>query len=127
MRQAWENRLVYVIFAEDGLVLLETQAPQPNHNVHHGALKRLPLVIAPRGQSVQRSRRMPESNLGQTQTSRFASKMSLSHLIADIAAGFAKPIETPGRDRQSSGTTQVRPRYNSPFVKPVAVPPVAAA
>src|SRR5262249_47475032 len=34
MRQAWENRLVYVILAKDRLVLREAQAPQPDHNVH---------------------------------------------------------------------------------------------
>jgi hypothetical protein len=37
VRQAWENRLVYVILAEDSLVLAEAQAPQPDHNVHSGA------------------------------------------------------------------------------------------
>src|SRR6185312_12942634 len=34
VRQARENRLVYVILAEDRLVLPEAQAPQPDHNVH---------------------------------------------------------------------------------------------
>ena len=37
MRQARENRLVYVILAEDRLVLAEAQAPQPDHNVHDSA------------------------------------------------------------------------------------------
>ena len=37
VRQAWENRLVYVILAEDRLVLAEAQAPQPDHDVHEGA------------------------------------------------------------------------------------------
>ena len=37
VRQARENRLVYVILAEDRLVLTEAQAPQPDHNVHDGA------------------------------------------------------------------------------------------
>src|SRR6516165_11367820 len=37
MRQARENRLVYVILAEDRLILPEAQAPQPDHNVHDGA------------------------------------------------------------------------------------------
>ena len=37
VRQARENRLVYVILAEDRLVLAEAQAPQPDHNVHDGA------------------------------------------------------------------------------------------
>ena len=38
VRQARENRLVYLILAERRLVLPETQAPQPDHNVHDGAL-----------------------------------------------------------------------------------------
>ena len=37
VRQARENRLVYLILAEDRLVLPEAQAPQPDHNVHDGA------------------------------------------------------------------------------------------
>ena len=37
VRQARENRLVYVILAEDRLVLPETQTSQPDHNVHEGA------------------------------------------------------------------------------------------
>ena len=40
VRQAWENRLVYVILAEDRLVLREAQAPQPDHNVHDSAHNR---------------------------------------------------------------------------------------
>ena len=36
VRQTRENRLVYVILAECRLVLPETQAPQPDHNVHYG-------------------------------------------------------------------------------------------
>jgi hypothetical protein len=36
VRQARENRLVYVIVAEDRLVLPEAQAPQPDHDVHDG-------------------------------------------------------------------------------------------
>ena len=39
MRQTRENRLVYVILAEDCLILPEAQAPQPDHNVHEGAHK----------------------------------------------------------------------------------------
>ena len=35
MRQARENRLVYVILAEYRLVLPEAQAPQPDHDVHN--------------------------------------------------------------------------------------------
>ena len=35
VRQARENRLVYVILAECRLVLPEAQAPQPDHNVHN--------------------------------------------------------------------------------------------
>jgi len=41
VRQARENRLVYVILAEDGLILPEAQAPQPDHDVHDGALRRI--------------------------------------------------------------------------------------
>ena len=41
VRQARENRLVYVILAEDRLVLPEAQAPQPDHNVHDGAYNRV--------------------------------------------------------------------------------------
>ena len=37
LRQAWKNRLVYLILAEDRLILPEAQAPQPDHNVHDGA------------------------------------------------------------------------------------------
>jgi hypothetical protein len=40
VRQARENRLVYVILAEDRLILPEAQAPQPDHNVHEGAYNR---------------------------------------------------------------------------------------
>jgi hypothetical protein len=40
VRQAWENRLVYVILAEDRLVFSEAQAPQPDHYVHDGAYNR---------------------------------------------------------------------------------------
>ena len=43
VRQARENRLVYVILAEDRLVLPEAQAPQPDHNVHPG---RPPIWVA---------------------------------------------------------------------------------
>ena len=37
VRQARENRLVYLILAECRLILPEAQAPQPDHNVHDGA------------------------------------------------------------------------------------------
>ena len=37
VRQARENRLVYVILAEDRLVLPEAQAPQPDDDVLEGA------------------------------------------------------------------------------------------
>ena len=37
VRQARENRLVYVILAEDRLLLAEAQASQPDHDVHDGA------------------------------------------------------------------------------------------
>jgi hypothetical protein len=36
VRQAWKDRLVYLILAECRLILPEAQAPQP-HNVHDGA------------------------------------------------------------------------------------------
>jgi len=36
VRQARENRLVYIILAEDRLILPEAKAPQPDHNVHEG-------------------------------------------------------------------------------------------
>jgi hypothetical protein len=36
VRQARENRLVYLVLAEDRLVLTEAQTPQPDHNVHRG-------------------------------------------------------------------------------------------
>jgi hypothetical protein len=36
-RQALKNRLVYLILAENGLVLPEAQVPQPDHNVHERA------------------------------------------------------------------------------------------
>src|SRR5215475_2774022 len=35
VRQARENRLVYVILAECRLILPEAQAPQPDHDVHN--------------------------------------------------------------------------------------------
>ena len=37
LRQAREDRLVYLILAECRLVFFEAQAPQPDHNVHDGA------------------------------------------------------------------------------------------
>ena len=37
VRQARENRLIYLVVAECRLVLPEAQAPQPDHNVHDGA------------------------------------------------------------------------------------------
>ena len=40
VRQARENRLVYLIFAERRLILPEAQAPQPDDNVHDGAHNR---------------------------------------------------------------------------------------
>ena len=36
VRQARENRLVYVILAEDRLIFPEAKAPQPDHDVHDG-------------------------------------------------------------------------------------------
>ena len=49
-RQAREDRLVYLILAECCLILPEAQAPQPDHNVHDGAL------IAP-GRMIGRARK----------------------------------------------------------------------
>jgi hypothetical protein len=40
VRQARENRLVYVILAEDYLVLGKAETPQPDHNVHDDAHNR---------------------------------------------------------------------------------------
>ena len=37
VRQARENRLVYLILTEGRLVLPEAQAPQPDDDVHDGA------------------------------------------------------------------------------------------
>ena len=37
VRQARENRFIYVIIAEDRLIPSEAKAPQPDHNVHRGA------------------------------------------------------------------------------------------
>ena len=37
VRQARQNRLVYLVLAEYRLVLSEAQAPQPDHNVHGDA------------------------------------------------------------------------------------------
>ena len=36
-RQARQNRLVYLVFAERRLILSEAKAPQPDHDVHDGA------------------------------------------------------------------------------------------
>ena len=36
-RQAWQDLFVYLVFAECRLILPETQAPQPNYDVHDGA------------------------------------------------------------------------------------------
>src|SRR5262249_7713204 len=49
VRQARKNRLVYVILAEDRLILPEAQAPQPDHDVHDGAHNGLPLMIVQPG------------------------------------------------------------------------------
>ena len=37
LREARQNRLVYLVLAECRLVLPEAQAPQPDHNVHSDA------------------------------------------------------------------------------------------
>ena len=39
-REVRQNRLVYLVLAEDRLVFPEAQAPQPDHNVHDGAHNR---------------------------------------------------------------------------------------
>ena len=54
VRQARENRLVYVIPAEDRLILPEAKAPQPDHNVHDGDPNSgLPHIIVLPGEGVQ--------------------------------------------------------------------------
>src|SRR6516225_7672021 len=54
VRQARENRLVYVILAEDRLILPEANAPQPDHNVHDGDPNSgLPHIIVLLGEGVQ--------------------------------------------------------------------------
>src|SRR5262249_42238111 len=54
VRQARENRLVYVILAEDRLILPETKAPQPDHHIHDGDPNSgLPHIIVPPGEGVQ--------------------------------------------------------------------------
>ena len=45
VRQARENRLVYLILAECSLILPEAQAPQPIPEVHDSALNSLPFMI----------------------------------------------------------------------------------
>jgi hypothetical protein len=39
-REVRQNGLVYLVLAEDRLILPEAQAPQPDHNVHDGAYNR---------------------------------------------------------------------------------------
>src|SRR5215831_18756915 len=51
------NRLVYVILAEDRLVLPEAKAPQPTPEFHDGALNGLPAMIVRPSRRVQRSLR----------------------------------------------------------------------
>ena len=56
MRQARENRFVYVILAEDRLILPEAKVPQPDHNVHDGDQNSgLPHIIVLPGEGVQDS------------------------------------------------------------------------
>ena len=56
VRQARENRLVYVIIAEDPLILPEAKAPEPDHNVHDGDPNSgLPHIIVLLGEGVQDS------------------------------------------------------------------------
>src|SRR5215467_5586208 len=45
VRQARQDRFVYLILAECRLILSEAQAPQPHHDVHDGALNGLPIMI----------------------------------------------------------------------------------
>jgi hypothetical protein len=56
-RQTGQDRLVYLVLAEYCLVLPEAQAPQPDHDVHDGALNGLPLMIVRTSRRVQRSLR----------------------------------------------------------------------
>jgi hypothetical protein len=51
-RQLGQDRLIYLILAEDRLILPEAQAPQPDHNVHEGAHSRLLHIIVRSGESV---------------------------------------------------------------------------
>src|SRR5262245_51877943 len=94
VRQARKNRLVYVILAEDRLILPEAQAPQPDHDVHDGALNGLPLMIVQPGRGVQHSRGLPESELGQ---SRFVSEADRreSFAVAQRALGAQPPCRFP--------------------------------
>src|SRR5262249_21509844 len=56
-RQVGQDRLVYLVFAEDRLILPEAKAPQPDHNVHDGAPHSgLLHIIVPSGGSVQEAR-----------------------------------------------------------------------
>src|SRR5215471_16745005 len=57
VRQARQDRLVYLILAECRLILSEAQAPQPDHDVHGGALNGLPAMIVRPSRRVQRSLR----------------------------------------------------------------------
>ena len=55
VRQARENRLVYVVLAENGLILSEAKGPQPDHDVHEGENSGLPHIIVLLGEGVQDS------------------------------------------------------------------------
>src|SRR5215471_18878173 len=97
-RQARKNRLVYLVFAERCLVLPEAQAPQPDHDVHDGALKGLPVMIVRPSRRVQRSLR--------------AAPTTTSWEVTPPALSFWKPWFEKGRGRQES------PRR--PFLRPFA-------
>ena len=62
VRQARENRLVYLIFAECSLILPEAQAPQPDHNVHDGARNQWWRVSSCSRESVSRDARQREDD-----------------------------------------------------------------
>ena len=70
VRQARENRLVYLILAECRLILPEAQAPQPDHNVHDGApYSGVAHIMVPAPKGVYWGTRQPDtSRLGPRRT-----------------------------------------------------------
>src|ERR1700758_3725280 len=53
-REAWQDLFGNLVFAECGLVLPKTEAPQPDHNVHDGRPQSVvACIICRRGESVQ--------------------------------------------------------------------------